>query len=248
MKIWLIDKWVRELISRDPDSGITLYILVTGLIALLLGSLIGFERQVKSKAAGLRTHALLAFACSFLMTLSIWAVGTFNIGPGGQTFSYDASRIASGVVAGIGFLCGGVIRKEKFSVQGLTTAASLFFCAALGMACGAGFVLEAFLCAIISLSFLTLWSKIVKALEKRRPGVEVTAAGGCEIIRIIRDFSEENGISLQRLHILEVTEEQVKARAAFHHNTTYPQLEYLCLQLRQKEGIREIRPLVKKKG
>jgi putative Mg2+ transporter-C (MgtC) family protein len=102
-------------------------------VAAALGGAIGLERELDEKAAGLRTHMLVA-AGSALFTL----VGAYGFAefPGS---SVDPSRIAAQIVTGIGFLGAGVIFRQGFSVRGLTTAASLWLAAAIGMAAGAGY-------------------------------------------------------------------------------------------------------------
>ena len=109
-------------------------------IALILGSLIGIERQWLQRNAGLRTNALVAVGTSLFIMI------TPLIGPDGNVF-----QIVSYVVSGIGFLAGGVIFKERSSVSGLNTAATLWCTAAIGALVGFGFIVEAMIgvCAII---------------------------------------------------------------------------------------------------
>jgi len=106
-------------------------------VAALLGGAIGLERELDEKAAGLRTHMLVASG-SALFTL-VGAYGFSGFLTHGKVVSYDPSRIAAQIVTGIGFLGAGVIFRQGFTIRGLTTAASLWLVAAIGMAAGAGY-------------------------------------------------------------------------------------------------------------
>lgn len=104
--------------------------------ATVAGLAIGAEREHRGQAAGLRTHALLCVGCCLLMLLSGHGVGW--VGPrSGLDLDIDPGRAVQGVLAGIGFVCGGVIFRSGVSIHGLTTAASLWCVTVLGMAFGA---------------------------------------------------------------------------------------------------------------
>jgi putative Mg2+ transporter-C (MgtC) family protein len=115
--------------------------------AALLGGAIGLERELDEKAAGLRTHMLVASG-SALFTL-VGAYGFSSFLHHGKVVSYDPSRIAAQIVTGIGFLGAGVIFRQGFTIRGLTTAASLWLVAAIGMAAGAGYWAGAVLAAAV---------------------------------------------------------------------------------------------------
>ncbi len=99
------------------------------VIAGLLGGLVGVERELRAKEAGLRTHFVVALGSALFMIISQFAFGDLR---------YDASRVAAQVVSGIGFIGAGVIIFQKNVVRGVTTAAGLWVVAAIGLACGAG--------------------------------------------------------------------------------------------------------------
>ena len=99
------------------------------MLACMLGGLVGLERETKRKAAGVRTNMLIALGCAFFTMLSIVLAGEGNI---------DKSRIASNIVQGIGFLGAGLILHNRSRISGMTSAASIFAVASIGMACGAG--------------------------------------------------------------------------------------------------------------
>ena len=105
------------------------------LLASLLGGIIGLERDIHGRAAGLRTHLLVSLGAAVFTILS----ETISKGAGTSGFPSDPGRIAAQVVSGIGFLGAGVIIKEGVNVRGLTTAACLWTAAAIGMAVGGGY-------------------------------------------------------------------------------------------------------------
>ena len=108
--------------------------------AVLAGGLIGFEREWRGRAAGLRTHILVCLASALLMEAAVsQGAWRFHALPGTEIVS-DPTRMAHGVLTGIGFLCAGVIFRAGFSIHGLTTAASLWITAAIGLLLGAGLV------------------------------------------------------------------------------------------------------------
>lgn len=105
------------------------------LAAIVTGGLIGFEREYRGRAAGMRTHILVCLTSTLLMLAAVhqidWMAGTPR-----EVIRIDPVRMAHGVLTGIGFLCAGVIFREGFSVRGLTTAASLWITASLGLLYG----------------------------------------------------------------------------------------------------------------
>ncbi|WP_031520909.1 MgtC/SapB family protein [Streptomyces sp. NRRL F-5123] len=109
-------------------------------LALVLSTLIGLERAVQQKSAGLRTHTLVGVGAALFMEVSQHGFGTV-LGHEGVTL--DPSRVAAQVVSGIGFIGGGLIFVRRDAVRGLTTAATIWLTAAIGMACGGGLVLLA---------------------------------------------------------------------------------------------------------
>jgi len=106
------------------------------VVATALGAAIGLERELDEKAAGLRTHMLVALGSALFTLVSAYGFSEFV---GHDRVSFDPSRIAAQIVTGIGFLGAGVIFRSGFNVRGLTTAASLWLVAAIGMAAGAGY-------------------------------------------------------------------------------------------------------------
>lgn len=120
---------------------------VLGLVlAIVFGAIVGFEREVAHKPAGLRTHMLVCFGSCLFTTVSL-------------DFSIDPARIASGIVTGIGFIGAGAIIAERDKVVGITTAASLWVTAAIGLTIGVGnYILAAIATLLV---FLILSSRMI---------------------------------------------------------------------------------------
>lgn len=157
------------------------FLLRLGL-ALLLGALIGFERESTEHAAGMRTNALVALGSCLFTLISAYGFLDFL---GFAHVQLDPTRIASYIVAGIGFLGAGsiVLKQDTHTVKGLTTAATIWLVAAIGMACGAGLLLVAILSAALGLLVL-LGLRLLERLfpprqsaENQHVQVEATSAG-----------------------------------------------------------------------
>ncbi|OGR03433.1 MAG: hypothetical protein A2511_02700 [Deltaproteobacteria bacterium RIFOXYD12_FULL_50_9] len=127
------------------------------ILAALMGGLIGLERDMHGRAAGLRTHLLVSMGAAVFMILSGIIATSSQAIRGNLMIASDPGRIAAQIVTGIGFLGAGTIIKEGLTVRGLTTAACLWIVAAIGMACGAGCYTIAVATTIISLIGLTVF-------------------------------------------------------------------------------------------
>lgn len=133
--------------------------------AAFCGALIGLERELKGKPAGFRTNILICLGSAMYM-----AVGLLIVGAGGQTGS-DPARIAAQVVTGIGFIGAGAIIQERGRVTGLTTAATIWVVAAIGIVAGAGFPVL----ALISSAMVLVTLRVLRLVEERLAGVEQTS-------------------------------------------------------------------------
>jgi putative Mg2+ transporter-C (MgtC) family protein len=110
-----------------------------------LGGIVGLERELDEKAAGLRTHMLVAVGSALFTMVGAYGFSDF------PARSVDPTRVAAQVVTGIGFLGAGLIFRQGFTIRGLTTAASLWLVAAIGMAAGAGFWMGAVIATVVAL-------------------------------------------------------------------------------------------------
>jgi putative Mg2+ transporter-C (MgtC) family protein len=131
------------------------------MVAIILGSLVGLEREIHEHSAGMRTIALVTLGCALFTIVSAYGflelVGTLHL-------TLDPTRIASYIVAGIGFLGAGTIfmSREGERIKGLTTAASIWVMAAIGIACGAGLLVE----AIVTTALVMLVLVVFRSVER----------------------------------------------------------------------------------
>ncbi len=128
-------------------------------LAALFGGIVGLERENKKRAAGLRTHVLVSLGSALVMITSEYIFHQYK-----DMINLDPTRMGAQVISGIGFLGAGTIIKQGVSVKGLTTAASLWTVACIGLATGAGFYTAAIMAALIVTITLALLSKFEKAL------------------------------------------------------------------------------------
>ena len=131
-------------------------------VGLVLGAVIGFERELHRQPAGFRTHSLVALGSALFTIVSAY-------GFAGSTV--DPTRIAAQIVSGIGFIGAGTILRHRGNIRGLTTAASLWSVAAIGMAAGAGMLAMAAIGTTLILVVLSVLDRI-EELVKRRIGIE----------------------------------------------------------------------------
>ena len=124
------------------------------VVAAALGAAVGVEREIRDREAGIRTHLLVSLGSALFTIVSAYGFHEFLVN-GGNIVRADPSRIAAQIVTGIGFLGAGAIIREGLSVRGLTTAATLWVVAAIGMACGAGYYWPA--AATTFLTLFALW-------------------------------------------------------------------------------------------
>jgi putative Mg2+ transporter-C (MgtC) family protein len=135
-------------------------IILKILLAAMLGGIIGLERELSHKEAGLRTNILIAIG-STLITILSFKIAAMSPGA-------DPARLTAQIVSGIGFLGAGAIIQARFAVHGLTTAATIWTVAAIGIAVGSGFYLVAFLVAIFVVIVLTVFKLLLAYLEKQK--------------------------------------------------------------------------------
>ncbi|MEN8172858.1 MAG: MgtC/SapB family protein [Chloroflexota bacterium] len=167
-------------------------IIIKLSIAALLGGMLGLEREIHGRPAGLRTHLLVSLGAAAFMILSP-VVASMN-----KNLIGDPGRIAAQIVTGIGFLGAGAIVKEGVSIRGLTTAACLWVAAAIGMMTGAGFTLSAITITIIAIIALVLLPRIELILKKHSYRIlEVTTPLDVDVDAILTAVKEQK-IIVQR--------------------------------------------------
>jgi len=142
-----------------------LEIFIRLFLSLILSGLIGLERQVHRRTAGLRTHILVGLGSCLIMLTSLYIFAIYK-----NEVALDPARIAAGVITGIGFLGAGAIMREGEGVKGLTTAASLWVVAGIGLATGCGFYKAALfttILALITLFFLRYAERLMLGKEEQ---------------------------------------------------------------------------------
>ncbi len=154
------------------EAGLQVDVGIRLLVAAILGGVVGFEREIHGHPAGMRTHMLVSLGSGLFTVMSIY-------GFTGGSAPVDPSRVAAQIVSGIGFLGAGAILKDGITIRGLTTAASLWATAAVGLSAGAGhYIIAAFAAAIIVFSLWPL-NRITERFygaEKRLARLRLTLA------------------------------------------------------------------------
>lgn len=147
------------------------------VVGTALGGIIGYERDIHGRPAGLRTHAVVALASATFMVVSTHFV-YFQEYKAGDLVEVDSSRIAASVVSGIGFLAGGAILRNGLTVQGLTTAAGLWLVAAIGLCAGGGMYIEAVAVTIIGVATLVFLRRFEDKDDRIRRRLSLTVQEG----------------------------------------------------------------------
>lgn len=137
------------------------------LMAVVAGSLVGLDRELRNKPAGLRTHILISLAAA-LFTLITFELHEQFAGAGG-TKTADPVRIIEAVTAGVAFLAAGAIIQSRGNVQGLTTGANMWLAGALGVACGAGYYFLAIVGTVFALIVLVVLAKLEVLFSDKPP-------------------------------------------------------------------------------
>lgn len=196
--------------------------------AVLAGGIIGLERSFNGRPAGFRTHSLVCVSSALLMLLTVYQWKLLE-GVPIETIRVDPTRMAQGIMTGIGFLGAGVIMKERYTIRGLTTAASIWITASIGIMVGMGF----FSAAAIATGFAigTLW--LFRYLEAVLP----TLVFGRLSIRFLRK------IELSEEEILEVTKTYnvYPSSISYHleHEGKYVRYE-MVIKTRHKRNFKKL--------
>ncbi|HCO18293.1 MgtC/SapB family protein [Gudongella oleilytica] len=168
------------------------------ILSAIIGGAIGIEREASNRPAGFRTHILVSVGSTLIMLVSAYGMGE----------SADPARLAAQVVSGIGFLGAGTILRTGSHIKGLTTAASLWVCAGIGLAIGAGFYLGGVVtAAIVLLSLVALGNFEVNVLRGANKLVRVTATDRAGLIGDIGTVLGEYNISIRNVTIDDIKDD-----------------------------------------
>lgn len=186
-------------------------LLMRLLLAVLCGALVGYERERHGISAGLRTNILVCVGAALMMIVSKY----FYYKPGeiidNIRIGLDPSRIAASIVTGVGFLGAGVIIKEKGDIRGLTTAATLWYNAGLGMACGHGMVVLPLFCTSIALVALTTLKKFGNRIPRDRYKVVCVECNNLDeqIFGTLKQHFLEHGVKVVDMNFRQKPKESV---------------------------------------
>jgi putative Mg2+ transporter-C (MgtC) family protein len=206
----------------------------------ILGGAIGAERELREHDAGLRTHMLVAVGSALFTIVSAYAWTDFSFGSR-QGVTYDPTRITAQIVTGIGFLGAGAIIRHGLSVRGLTTAASLWVVAAIGIAAGAGYYSGAVLTTVLVL--VSLWPLRIVArwlFDRIRPGelrLEVELRAN-ESPSVLIGPLETRGVSVRSF---EVEDAHDRRRVALEVTVENTQPESVTAELMRLEPVLGVR-------
>jgi putative Mg2+ transporter-C (MgtC) family protein len=170
-------------------------------LAALLGGVIGVEREIREREAGLRTHMLVAVGSALFTLTSAYGFRDFLV-HGGAVVRADPSRIAAQIVTGIGFLGAGAIIRHGLAVRGLTTAATLWVVAAIGLASGAGYYSAALMTTAVVV--FSLWPlrivarRLLERPHEHRLAVELAPGGSASSVL---DALERLGITIESFEL-----------------------------------------------
>ncbi len=209
-------------------------------LALILGAIIGLERESTEHTAGLRTQALVALGSSLFTIISAYGFTSFL---GIPHIQIDPTRIASYIVAGIGFLGAGSIFRDQQRVRGLTTAATVWLVAAVGMACGAGMLLTAVAATIMALIILLLLRYVERLFllgrssEAQHLHIEATPVSG-QFTGQVYDACTHAGITVEKLTVR--PDQEVDTVIVACHAPNAATLSQVIGELRALPGVRTV--------
>ncbi len=210
--------------------------------ALVAGGVIGLERSFHGRPAGFRTHTLVCLASSLLMLVTVYQT-QWMPGASLDTVRTDPTRMAQGIMTGIGFLGAGVIFKEGLSVRGLTTAASIWITAAIGILLGIGFIFPAVLGTILTIGVLSLFRWFEAKLPSHfyahyaiRFAKEKTPS-----VQEIRALVAENGFSIANMSYHLHDDEQAFEYKMVIQTRDHQNLALFADKLRQLDYVRAFR-------
>ncbi len=231
-----------EQLALDLGLGRGISLTLRLLLAALAGGLVGIEREVRGRQAGWRTHMLVCIGSALVMIVSAEVAMLRWPHDEGTIVQVDPSRIAYGVMTGIGFLGGGAIVKEQFTIRGLTTAAALWCVAAVGLASGLGLYTLSVVASAVILGVLWALNRLEKKLPRRlfrlitvrrlwEPGCLIDT-----IRRIEKHGVKVQGTSFQRIEDLSAV--VITVRIAYTRRMSYEKLERELLE--SNEGFQVV--------
>ncbi len=219
------------------------HIFLRLLLAAILGGIIGFEREQNNHPAGLRTHILVSIGSTLYMLISIYGFTDFMLS---ENVRVDPARIAAQVVTGIGFLGAGTILRHGFTVTGLTTAASLWVVAAIGLAIGTGFYFGASLATFFVLISLAVLSRLENFISKKKHlnQLRVTVIDTPGKLGEIASFLGEKRINVKNISMFEEerndSDEQYITIVFLVKAPKFESIPFVVDHIKQIVGVKEV--------
>jgi putative Mg2+ transporter-C (MgtC) family protein len=179
-------------------------IFIRLLTAAILGGLIGLEREFHGRPAGLRTHILVCLGSAIIIASSQFFQEFYILQGSDSVFRIDPSRIAAGVVTGIGFLGGGAIVKSEDIIRGLTTAACIWFVAAIGIVVGSGMYAPAIIGTILGLVLLIGLNPIdhlIPSVKYEKLTITSELENSQEVIQLCSELLKKYPVVIQNMHL-----------------------------------------------
>ncbi|QHT45134.1 MgtC/SapB family protein [Bacillus sp. SB49] len=203
--------------------------------ALVLSGLIGFEREIKNQSAGFRTHILVGVGACLMMLLSLYGFTEFMSLH--EQVRFDPARIPSYVISGIGFLGAGTIMVNGLTIKGLTTAASIWTVAAIGLVVGAGLYDVATFTTLVVLTSLAFLNRMEKhkVRGKRKNSYSITVRGSARVHRVLSVF-EEFQLTIQKVEVLSLPESQKKLLVEVSPSQSYDRTLVIS-RISEQEGV-----------
>lgn len=230
--------WASLLAQIPVNTGIEalrLDLLGKLVLAAVLGGIIGLERELSGKPAGFRTNLLICVGAALLTELSIAVARAADP----LVTQADPGRIAAQIVSGIGFLGAGTIIQARGSVVGLTTAATLWVVAAIGIAAGAGAYIEAIGTTFLVLAALLFLGRFEKSVLERQTSriVQVTLAPEPRLLQVVEEALRTTGLQVR---IADVERQRDAIVATFESKGSPPMLAKIVSRLLEIPGVRKI--------
>lgn len=243
MPVISIDQKIAEFLNSLQTNGWAwgnlILIFIAILLTVVLSSFVGFEREIRGRSAGLRTHLLVAVGSCVIMIISIY--GLPIIGDAGR----DPARLAAQVITGVGFLGAGAIIHYAGGIRGLTTAGTIWLVMAIGLACGSMNFTLAIFSTVIVMIVLTSFRRIERRVTKNHPMIIVLTSSDrpilTDILGLAREFnSNVTDIATQIIQDGKDETLQVTFRVSNENNGSF-NLEIFTNELRNRTNAIDIK-------
>lgn len=199
-------------------------ILIRLLISILLGAALGMERELQGRPAGLRTHTLVSLGAALVMLISMYGFEGTN----------DPARLAAQVVSGIGFLGAGAILRDGGDIKGITTAATLWMAAIIGLAAGNGYFVGAIAATFASVVILVLLRSLETFLGKRTRHLTIITSTNKPVLQVMVQACDRRGLVIANIeaHVTDYGKEEcIKFSADFASGSRKEDIESVIFEV-----------------